>query len=101
MPTRPHFVGFPLAAAAVVGWMLLGGSGNAQTPAGCSRAAPLSASDIEALLGAGVPEAPILDAVQSCGVTFIPDSAGVARLRTLGAGDALVALLARNKEATS
>lgn len=93
MLKRLHNLTIAFGVALALGWLPFGISGAGRTQAECGRGAPLDSSDIEALLEAGVPEAPILDAVRSCGVTFIPDAGQVARLRGLGADDALVRLL--------
>jgi formylglycine-generating enzyme len=64
-----------------------------QQPPPCDEP-PLSLADVEDFLRSYVPVARVQQKVVACGVTFIVDADGERRLRTAGATDALIRVLA-------
>ncbi len=67
---------------------------TAPGPGGCARGAPLTVTELDVLLSGGVPGGPIRQLVVTCGATFILDAAAVSRVRSLGATDELLRVLA-------
>ena len=60
----------------------------------CARGAPLTQSEIEEWVKNQLPEATLSETLASCGATCILDADSAEALRTLGAGEKLLALLA-------
>ena len=65
-----------------------------QEPAACLRESPFSLTEVEELVkNPGIPDNFTRLQVESCGVDFILDVESAGRLRALGAGETLVAML--------
>ena len=67
---------------------------SAPGSSGCARGAPLTIAELDALLSGGVPGGPIRQLAATCGSTFILDAAAVTRVRSLGATDEILRILA-------